>query len=141
MTEDMPEKLISGVCAAILTPRGNDGRLNESQLARNVEFLLERGVGGFAVNGATGEYCLTSTVELERMLSVVVKAAGGRAYVVCGIGAAGIEDCRARARVAEDGGARVLLLTPTAFLPVRTGRRPRVLRSGSREKRLADSAL
>ena len=115
--ETVPEKLVRGVFAAVGTPRRADGSLDERSLARSIEFLLERGIRGLALNGATGEFCLTTPAELARMLAVAERIAAGRAALLCGIGSAGLRGCVENGRIAEGGGASGLLLPMPYFFP------------------------
>jgi 4-hydroxy-tetrahydrodipicolinate synthase len=111
----MTATLISGVYAAIGTPRQEDGQVNAAMLQKSAEFLVSKGVAGLAVNGATGEYCLTQANELPEILSIVGKAVGKRAQIVCGIGAAGIHGCLRNAEIARDSGATAVLLPMPHF--------------------------
>jgi 4-hydroxy-tetrahydrodipicolinate synthase len=108
-------KTIGGVYAAAITPRRADGRLDEAALANTLEFLMGRGIRGFAINGATGEYCVTTRAELGRMLSVAREAAAGRAEILCGIGSAGLCGSMARTDVAAAHSAQALLLPMPHF--------------------------
>ncbi len=54
----MHEIQISGVFAAILTPRSADSSIDVPALRNLVHFLMKSGISRFAVNGATGEFCL-----------------------------------------------------------------------------------
>lgn len=110
-------KLITGVYAAVGVPRHTDGRLDEVSFRRHVEFLMARGIRGVALNGATGEYCLTTHEELARLLAVTRDASGGRLDVICGIGAAGIQDCVRSGMLAVEAGAEALLLPMPYFFP------------------------
>ena len=58
-------KLVQGVYAAAATPRHEDGTLDEAAFRGQLEFLMQRGIQGFAINGATGEFCLTTPEELQ----------------------------------------------------------------------------
>jgi 4-hydroxy-tetrahydrodipicolinate synthase len=110
-------KLITGVHAAVGVPRHPDGRLDEVSFRKHIEFLMTRGIRGVALNGATGEYCLTTHEELSRLLAVTRDASGGRLDVICGIGAAGIHDCVKSGMLAAEGGSRALLLPMPYFFP------------------------
>ncbi len=113
----MPVKLVSGVLAAVCTPRQADGSLDEQALRNELEFLMARGIRGFAVNGATGEYCLTAPDELAAITRVASQATAGRAEFLCGIGSAGFQGCIANAEIALAAGAKALLLPAPHFFP------------------------
>lgn len=113
----MPEKLIGGVYAAVGTPRDAKGALDEPALCRSLEYLMRKGIRGFAINGATGEYCLTSREELGRIAAVALEVTLGKAKVICGIGSAGIRGCLANAETALEAGIEALLLPMPHFFP------------------------
>jgi 4-hydroxy-tetrahydrodipicolinate synthase len=108
---------VSGVHAAILTPRDPLGTADEHALATLVRFLLNSGISSFAVNGATGEFCLTNPEELARILRSIVRAADGKAGILCGIGAPGTALAIEFASIALEHGADALLLPMPYFFP------------------------
>lgn len=109
--------VVSGVNAAAVTPRGADGMLDESALSSYIDFLCTHQVAGIALNGATGEYPLTSADELRRILAVAKEAAAGRSKIICGVGGAGLKDTLERCAIAADAGAYALLLPLPFFFP------------------------
>lgn len=113
----MPGKLLSGVYAAMLTPRDASGWFDAEAMRRCVEFLLQEGISQFAVNGATGEFCLTRPEELEEILVVVKEACGDSGRFLVGIGAAGIRDTVRLGEIAIRAGAKGLLLPMPYFFP------------------------
>lgn len=110
-------KIVSGVYAAVSTPRKQDGDLDEHSLQKSVAFLLEKGIHCFAINGATGEYCVTSNDELKRILSLSTQVIKGSADFVVGIGSAGIGGCLEKGKLAIDSGATGVLLPMPHFFP------------------------
>src|SRR5260370_6663802 len=80
--------IVQGVYAAVLVPRLPNGELNESGFRAIVEFLRDKGLSKIVVNGATGEYCLTTAPELARMLAICRETMPD-GEVLCSIGAAG----------------------------------------------------
>lgn len=113
----LPGKLISGVHAAVGTPRDEHGRLDEPAFRTTLQYLMGHGVTGFAINGATGEYCLTTPAELTRLVAITRELTAGRASVLCGIGSAGIHGCLENAAIAVQGGVTALLLPMPHFFP------------------------
>jgi 4-hydroxy-tetrahydrodipicolinate synthase len=112
-----PLKPVTGVYAALLTPRFADGRLDSSALERNLEFCLSRGVQGFVLNGATGEYCLTTPDELRCMLSAAARVCAGIARFGAGVGSAALARSAELARIAFECGASFILAPPPYFFP------------------------
>jgi 4-hydroxy-tetrahydrodipicolinate synthase len=112
----MAAKQIRGIYTAVLAPRKADDSIDKAALARLVDFLLERGIEAFAINGATGEFCLTTPQHLRTAFSVVRKAAGD-ANILCGIGAAGTAKTLELAKIAAGEGAQAALLPMPYFFP------------------------
>ena len=105
------------VLAAVGTPRRPDGGMDEAALGRSLEFVLERGIGGIVLNGATGEYPLTTLPELDRMLRLAHAACGRQAVIVCGIGSASVRRSVEAGQLAAERGARAVLLPMPYFFP------------------------
>jgi 4-hydroxy-tetrahydrodipicolinate synthase len=117
MNDKNGSPLIHGVYAALLTPREPDGGVDTNAVAVMVRFLLDRGISSFAVNGATGEYCLTTPKQLRILLSTVQEVAAGNANILCGIGAPGVAISMELASIAESAGVAGLLLPMPHFFP------------------------
>ena len=108
---------ISGVWAALLIPRNEAGNPDEKAFRNALEFLITRNISKVVLNGATGEYCLTTPAELERLLAICRETLDGRGEFLCGIGAAGLSGAIAQGRMAINAGARALLLPMPHFFP------------------------
>ena len=113
----MSHKLITGVYAALLTPRTSDGSLNLDELRSEVAFLNSRGVFRFAVNGATGEFTLTTPDELRIILTTIREASDGKAEMLCGVGLASAAGSINLAKIAEEHKVKALLLPMPYFFP------------------------
>jgi 4-hydroxy-tetrahydrodipicolinate synthase len=113
----MWHSLLEGVTAAVLTPRTDRGELAEEQFQRSLEFLLARGIRSFAINGATGEFCLTTPAQLERILAEVSATIAGKGQFVVGIGAAAHTTSLELGRIATEAGAKAVLLPMPYFFP------------------------
>jgi len=113
----MTAKPITGVYAALLTPRGEDQTIDLEALKNLVQFLMRHGVTSYAINGATGEFCLTTPAELQSILATVKQATNGCAEILCGVGAAGTQLAIELAAVAEAEAVKGLLLPMPYFFP------------------------
>jgi len=98
-------------------PRDSHGNLDEQSLAANLHFLLEKGIRQFAVNGATGEFCRVDPTELRQMMQATMSHLPQGATVLCGVGAAGLQESLDLAQVAAEEGATALLLPMPYFFP------------------------
>jgi 4-hydroxy-tetrahydrodipicolinate synthase len=113
----MKTKLVRGVSAAVLTPRLADGSVDAPSLHKLLEFLLGKGISSFALNGATGECCITTPSQLRTLLSAAKEVAGGSADFLCGVGAADTQGSIAFAQIAQDVGVKALLMPMPYFFP------------------------
>lgn len=109
-------KHVQGVYAAVLTPRSLPGEVDVPAFTSILRFLAEKDVRRFAVNGATGEFCLTTPAQLELLLQTV-QAVCKDAEVLCGVGAASAAQTLELAAVAERAGVQSLLLPMPYFFP------------------------
>jgi 4-hydroxy-tetrahydrodipicolinate synthase len=113
----MWHSLLHGVSAAVLTPRTNTDSLAERQFRQSLEFLLARGIRSFALNGATGEFCLTTPAQLEHILANASSITNSNGQFVVGIGAPGYTTSIELGRMAADAGAKAVLLPMPYFFP------------------------
>ncbi len=111
-----------GVGTAMVTPFTPDGELDLDGAAAVVEHLLALGNTSLVVSGTTGEATTTSDEEKDRLLRTVVRAVGGRATVIAGVGTADTAHSVGLARAAERAGAdAVLVVTPYYCRPSQAG--------------------
>jgi 4-hydroxy-tetrahydrodipicolinate synthase len=107
-----------GVYAALLTPRSGDGELNIASYQRQVAELNRFGLTGYAINGATGEFTISTDADLE-LLTQTTRENAPAAQVLCGIGASDLATTIRRGRIAASGGATAVLLPMPSFFPYR----------------------
>jgi 4-hydroxy-tetrahydrodipicolinate synthase len=111
------KKLVSGVYAAVLTPRFADDAVDVKALRALIVFLMAKGISKFAMNGATGEFCLTTPEQLRIILRTVQEASDGKAEILCGVGAPGSVLAKELAAIAESAEVKGLLLPMPYFFP------------------------
>ncbi len=114
-------KLVHGVSAAVLTPRLADGSIDTPSLRKLLEFLSSKGISSFALNGATGEFCITTPEQLRTLLNSAKEVAGDAAEFLCGVGAADTQGSIEFAQIAQDAGVKALLLPMPYFFPYQQG--------------------
>ena len=103
--------------AAVLMPRDSAGRLDEQALGASLQFLLDKGIRQFALNGATGEFCRVTEKELAQLLEATARRVPKDATLLCGVGAASLQESVRLAHVAAEGGASALLAPMPYFFP------------------------
>ncbi len=111
------DESIRGVYAAVLTPRRADDSVDAPALRGLLSFLAAQGITGFALNGATGEFPLTTPAQLDEVLTIARDVGGVDARILCGIGAPGSHSSIALAGVAQRHAVQALLLPMPFFFP------------------------
>ena len=105
--------VLKGIIPPIITPMNEDESINEPELRRQVNRLIEAGVHGLFPFGTNGEGYILTEKEKERILSVVIEETDGRVPVYAGSGCIGTKDTIRMCRMAESLGADVLsVITP-----------------------------
>src|SRR5882724_5339960 len=94
------------------TPFTDGGALDRDGLPLLVERALDTGITGFTVLGIAGEAHRLTDDERRHVVETVVKEVRGRVPVAVGASASGTHIAVALARMAQDSGARALMLAP-----------------------------
>ncbi|MBI4024799.1 MAG: dihydrodipicolinate synthase family protein [Verrucomicrobia bacterium] len=76
--------MISGIYTPNLVPFSNDGSINEGELRRMINWLVEKGVSGLYPNGSTGEFIRLSFEERKRVIKIVAEETRGRIPILAG---------------------------------------------------------
>ena len=76
--------MLKGIFTPNLVPFTDDGRINEGELRRIVNWLIEKGVSGLYPNGSTGEFIRLSFEERKRVIQIVTEENRGRVPVLAG---------------------------------------------------------
>jgi 4-hydroxy-tetrahydrodipicolinate synthase len=109
---------LAGVYAALITPRDLSGELDIPSHRHQVASLNKTNLSGYAINGATGEFTISSGQELDRLLHETRDAAP-TAEILCGIGAGDVRGSVRLGRLAAAAGANAALLPMPGFFPYR----------------------
>lgn len=113
--------MFKGSMVALITPFKN-GKVDETALAGLVEFQIANGTDVICPCGTTGESATLSFEEHERVVEIVIRAAGGRALVMAGTGSNNTEEAIQLTRHAKKAGANgCLLITPYYNRPTQEG--------------------
>jgi 4-hydroxy-tetrahydrodipicolinate synthase len=113
--------MFHGAIVAIVTPFRN-GRLDASALKKLVEFQIRSGTDGIVPCGTTGESATLSYEEHERVIDLVLDAAGGRVPVIAGTGSNNTKEAVLLTRYAKKAGAdAALVITPYYNKPTQAG--------------------
>lgn len=110
---DGPE--LAGLFAAVVTPIHADGRVDLLTFDRLVDFLVEAGVSGICIAGATGEYPHFETADRKAVIHRAAERLPGDRALLVGIGAPTMRHAIELGETAADAGSRALLLPMPMF--------------------------
>lgn len=108
---------LSGVYAALPTPFKPDGTPDVKRLYSILDFLLSKGLTGFCISGATGEYTVCGVEERALLFQSVARRVGSRAALIFGVGGEHSGHVRRLTQAAADCGGIAVLLPPPSFFP------------------------
>ncbi len=75
---------LSGIFTPNVVPLNGDGEINEPELRRYVDWLIERGVHGLYPNGSTGEFTRFTAEERRRIIEIITDQNAGRVPILAG---------------------------------------------------------
>jgi 4-hydroxy-tetrahydrodipicolinate synthase len=105
----MSEKL-RGIFTPNLVPLDARGNIDEAELRRYVDWLIERGVHGLYPNGSTGEFTRFTAEERRRIVRIVCEQAGGRVPVLAGAAEANVRETIAACEAYREYGAQAVAI-------------------------------
>ena len=107
---------LRGIFTPNLVPLDERGQINEAELRRYVDWLIERGVHGLYPNGSTGEFIRFTVEERRRIVKIVCDQAAGRVPVLAGAAEANVRETLAACEAYQEMGARaVAIVSPFYF--------------------------
>jgi 4-hydroxy-tetrahydrodipicolinate synthase len=111
----MSEKL-QGIFTPNVVPMLDNGEINEPELRRYVNWLIEQGAHGLYPNGSTGEFTRFNAEERKRIIKIVCEETAGRVPVLAGAAEASVrETLQACETYAEYGARAVAIVSPIYY--------------------------
>jgi 4-hydroxy-tetrahydrodipicolinate synthase len=107
-----------GVYVAMLTPFSADGSVNEPELRRMVDFLIQAGVHGLFPISSVGEFIHLTREEKVRMMEIVVDQNRGRTRVTPGVGSSHPSESIRLAEKAKRLGCDGIVIAPPYYYPL-----------------------
>ena len=83
-------KKLSGIFTPNMVPLDEQGEINEPELRRLIEWLIEKRVSGLYPNGSTGEFLRFSFEERKRIVRIVAEQTAGRVPILAGAAEANV---------------------------------------------------
>ena len=101
---------ISGILTPLMVPLSPNGDINEEELRRYIDWLIDKGVHGLYPNGSTGEFTRFSAEERRRIIKIVCDQTANRVPVLAGAAEANIHETLDACSAYHDFGARAVAI-------------------------------
>jgi len=113
--DPVSEKL-KGIFTPNVVPLLPDGQINEPELRRYVDWLIDRGVHGLYPNGSTGEFTRFTVEERRRIIKIVCEQAAPRGVpVLAGAAEANVTETIAACETYHGYGARAVAIVSPIY--------------------------
>jgi 4-hydroxy-tetrahydrodipicolinate synthase len=110
-----------GIYCPNVIPLGDDGQIDEPELRRYVDWLIDHGVHGLYPNGSTGEFTRFTAEERRRIIEIVVGQAAGRVPVLAGAAEADTRETLAACEHYAKVGADAVAIVSPYYYPLSPG--------------------
>lgn len=87
-----PQSKLSGIFTPNLVPYDSQGQINEPELRRYIDWLIEKGVHGLYPNGSTGEFTRFTPEERKRIVAIIADQTRGRVPILAGAAEANVRE-------------------------------------------------
>ena len=88
----MTQQRLAGIFTPNLVPHDSNQQINEPELRRYVDWLIERGVHGLYPNGSTGEFTRFTLEERKRIVAIIADQTRGRVPILAGAAEANVRE-------------------------------------------------
>ena len=102
---------VTGLFVPHITPYDAQGKIDEKELRKIVNWLINKGVGGLYPNGSMGEFARLSYKEHLEVLKIVVDETAGRVPILAGAAEANMDRVLQMADEAKALGCRAISVT------------------------------
>ena len=101
---------LSGIFTPNIVPLDDRGEINEPELRRYTDWLIDRGVHGLYPNGSTGEFTRFTVEERRRIIAIMVDQTRGRVPILAGAAEANVRETIAACEYYHSLGARAVAI-------------------------------
>src|SRR3954447_23619826 len=106
---------LRGIFTPNIVPLDQSGQIDEPELRRYVDWLIDRGVHGLYPNGSTGEFTRYTVEERRRIVKIVCEQAAGRVPVLAGAAEANVKETLAACELYHSYGARAVAIVSPIY--------------------------
>ncbi|MDB5338888.1 MAG: yagE [Planctomycetaceae bacterium] len=101
---------LQGIFTPNMVPLDSRGNINEEELRKYTDWLIERGVHGLYPNGSTGEFLRFTPEERRRIIEIMVDQTRGRVPVLAGAAEANTRETIKACEYYHELGARAVAI-------------------------------
>ena len=101
---------LQGIFTPNMVPLDQRGNINEEELRKYTDWLIERGVHGLYPNGSTGEFLRFTQEERRRIIEIMVDQTRGRVPVLAGAAEANVRETIKACEYYHELGARAVAI-------------------------------
>ncbi len=114
----MSQKKLQGVFTPNMVPLDDRGRINEPELRRIVDWLINKGISGLYPNGSTGEFTRFSFEERKEIVRIVAEQNAGRVPILAGAAEANVRTTLEAAAYYRSLGCAAVAVVPPFYYKV-----------------------
>ena len=101
---------LEGIFPVLVTPMLNQQEIDWEGYKKNIDYFINEGVAGIAINGSTGEFVSLTKAERFKAVEMAVEQVAGRIPLLVGTAAETTADAIEYTQQAEKAGADAALL-------------------------------
>ncbi len=101
---------LRGIFTPNIVPLDANGEINEAELRRYVDWLIERGVHGLYPNGSTGEFTRFTVEERRRIIEIIADQNRGRVPILAGAAEANVRETIKACEAYHEMGCRAVAI-------------------------------
>jgi 4-hydroxy-tetrahydrodipicolinate synthase len=101
---------LQGIFTPNIVPLDDRGEINEPELRRYTDWLIDRGVHGLYPNGSTGEFTRFTPEERRRIIAIMTDQARGRVPILAGAAEANVRETIAACEYYHSLGVRAVAI-------------------------------
>src|SRR5689334_2072676 len=112
---------LQGIFTPNIVPLDARGEINEPELRRYTDWLIDRGVHGLYPNGSTGEFTRFTVEERRRIIEIMADQARGRVPILAGAAEANVKETLAACEYYAGLGVRAVAIVAPFYYKLSPG--------------------
>lgn len=112
---------LKGIFTPNMTPLNDAGEINEAELRRYIDWLIDHGVHGLYPNGSTGEFTRFTAEERRRIVQIICDQTRGRVPILAGAAEANVRETLRACEVYREYGVRAVAIVSPFYYRLSPG--------------------